>query len=229
MDICDIVEKDGSHSLFITVDNFLSKEEIDFYKHCIESVNDWKTGDLWGKPIKRSQKWYHDDNKYFSSNWTNQEYARWKSHVMENWISCLRTKVQDFVNHIFPLHVTNIFDNCKHPNINSVLLNHYANGESSIKYHRDDESIFGDNPTIAMLTFGIERPLNFIRSTFDPQNPKCTSIDKNCENLNKTFVIKEGQLFIMAGSVQKYFVHGIDKDMSVINSRFSVTFREHVL
>lgn len=116
---------------------------------------------------------------------------------------------------------------CNLPKINSTLMNYYENGSNVIKQHRDDERIFGSNPTVAMLAFGAERPLEFIRSTFTCDKPYDISPNLSESYLNKNFIIKEGSLFVMMGAVQKYYTHGIKRDTST-NARYSITFREHM-
>lgn len=44
---------------------------------------------------------------------------------------------------------------------NSVLLNHYAGGEERMGWHSDDEPELGDDPLIAAVSLGAERPLRF--------------------------------------------------------------------
>ncbi|MCE8015070.1 alpha-ketoglutarate-dependent dioxygenase AlkB [Halomonas sp. MCCC 1A17488] len=44
---------------------------------------------------------------------------------------------------------------------NSVLLNRYADGDERMGWHSDDEPELGDNPVIAAVTLGSERPLRF--------------------------------------------------------------------
>ena len=56
------------------------------------------------------------------------------------------------------------FNGITHPKINSSLINYYRDGNDYIKYHADDELVFGSNPTVSMLTFGCERTLKFRRN-----------------------------------------------------------------
>ena len=44
---------------------------------------------------------------------------------------------------------------------NSVLLNRYADGDERMGWHSDDEPELGENPVIAAVTLGSERPLRF--------------------------------------------------------------------
>ncbi|SDF98042.1 Alkylated DNA repair dioxygenase AlkB [Onishia taeanensis] len=44
---------------------------------------------------------------------------------------------------------------------NSVLLNRYADGEDRMGWHSDDEAELGEDPLIAAVSLGAERPLRF--------------------------------------------------------------------
>jgi alkylated DNA repair dioxygenase AlkB len=212
MDIISNKEISHGNSMFIIIDNFLDQSEIDYYHQQIKEIEDWKRGTFLGGEIQRLQKWYQDDNKYFSKHWTTQTHDRWHSNKSEEWLLKLRVKVQTKLDEIF---TTNNFDGCNHSNINSSLINFYRDGNDYIKYHADDELVFGSNPTVSMLTFGCERTLKFRRNN-------------NSESeLNKSFKVKSGSLFIMAGAVQKYYKHGLEKEIGIADTRYSITFREH--
>jgi alkylated DNA repair dioxygenase AlkB len=211
MEIHSYKEEDDNYSVFVLIPNFLTLEEQELYFQHLKNIDDWKSGEIAGIEIQRLQKWYQDNGEYFSKHWTNQTHQRWTSHESEEWVLNLRKKVQEKVNELYE-NVS--YSGCNRPNINSTLINYYRNGNDFIKYHTDDEKIFGDNPTIAMLTFGCERSLKFKRN------------NRNKE-MNKAFKIKAGTLFMMMGSVQKNYTHGIDKENGIDDARFSITFREH--
>jgi len=212
MDIISNKEIDHGDSVFIIIDNFLTQDEIEYYHNKIKNVEDWKRGTFMGLEIQRLQKWYQDDSNYFSKFWLTQTHERWHSHKSEEWLLKLRSKVQEKIDEVFK---TNQYEGCNYPKINSSLLNFYRDGNDYIRYHADDELVFGSNPTVSMLTFGCERTLKFRRN------------EKSESELNKSFKIKSGSLFIMMGAVQKYYRHGIDKEKEVSDMRYSVTFREH--
>jgi alkylated DNA repair dioxygenase AlkB len=212
MEIISINEDNYGSSVFILINNFLSHDEINYYNKKINEIEDWKSGIFLGLKIQRLQKWYQDNNKYFSRHWKEQSHIRWMSNESEDWLLSLRNRVQDKIDEIFKIYK---FEGCNHSKINSSLLNYYRDGNDYIKYHADDELIFGSNPTISMLTFGCDRELKFRRN------------NKDENNLDKSFLIKSGSLFIMSGAVQKYYKHGIEKDKEIKDVRYSITFREH--
>jgi alkylated DNA repair dioxygenase AlkB len=223
-----IKEDNDNDSVFIIIDNFLSPEELILYEKHVNNIEDWKGGIYGNNTVPRLQKWYHDDNKYFAQHWLNQNIKRWSSHHSEEWLVNLRTKVQEKINEIFKTIITeNNINGCNKPDINSSLINYYRDGNDYIKYHVDDEKIFGDNPTISMLTFGTERTLKFKRIIYNKDIKYKYIKNHDKEDLNKSFVIKPGSLFLMMGSVQKFYCHGVERDCEIKDPRFSLTFREH--
>ena len=77
---------------------------------------------------------------------------------------------------------------------NSVLANLYRDGNDSMGFHADDEPELGNNPVIASLSLGAERPLVF-------QNKDKTE--------TKTFDQPHGSLMLMQGATQSAWKHGI--------------------
>jgi alkylated DNA repair dioxygenase AlkB len=225
MNIISNKEMNGEHSVFVTIDDFLDDTEISKYEQCLIEMGDWKNGFFYGNCTPRLQKWFQDDDRYFSHYWWNKTHERWMSHKSDDWLVELRNKVQKKTDEIFKT-IGKDYIGCYKPKLNSSLLNFYRDGNDYIKYHKDDERIFGDNPTISMLTFGVERELIFKR-TFNKDVR--FSYERNPEEdyLNQRFTIKKGSLFLMMGTVQKYYCHGVEKDESITDARFSLTFREH--
>ena len=109
---------------------------------------------------------------------------------------------------------------------NSCLINKYRNGNDSIKRHSDNQSHFGENPTILGLSFGESRTISFERRMYDPMNPKIIKKDKNKKD-NFNLKLEGNSMFIMAGSSQKYFTHEVKKEINKTNTRYNMTFREH--
>jgi alkylated DNA repair dioxygenase AlkB len=216
-------ELDGSNSIFIILENFLDLEEQQFYKNKIQSIDDWKTGIFQGSEIQRLQKWYSDNSQYFSKYWANQSHERWKSNNHEKWLLDLREKVQIKIDEIFKTKLLG----CNHPILNSSLINYYRDGNDCIKYHSDDEKVFGNNPTISMVTFGSHRNLEFKRIYRKDENDHDFKINLTESHMNESFLIEPGSLFLMMGSVQKYYCHGVEKNSLIKEARYSITFREH--
>ena len=93
---------------------------------------------------------------------------------------------------------------------NSVLANLYRDGNDSMGFHADDEPELGNNPVIASLSLGAERPLVF-------QNKDKTE--------TKTFDQPHGSLMLMQGVTQSAWKHGIRKSKKISEPRINFTFR----
>jgi alkylated DNA repair dioxygenase AlkB len=214
-------------SLFVQIPNFLSPSELAYYSAQLDETKEWRSGDFAVEKIPRLQKWFHDELRYFSPHWANQEHERWKSSSADEWLLQLRTRVQVAIDTLFDTQIgPGEYKECNKPNINSTLINYYRNGNDYIRYHKDDEKLFGTNPTIAMLTFGCPRELKFKwtmtqKDRSEPGFMTSTHINDKC------FKVEPGTLFIMAGAVQTCYWHGIERDPSIVEPRYSLTFREH--
>ncbi len=93
---------------------------------------------------------------------------------------------------------------------NSVLANLYRDGNDSMGFHADDEPELGNNPLIASLSLGAERPLIF-------QNKDKAE--------TKTFDQPHGSLMLMKGATQSAWKHGIRKSKKISEPRINFTFR----
>jgi alkylated DNA repair dioxygenase AlkB len=97
---------------------------------------------------------------------------------------------------------------------NGVLLNYYRDGRDSIGMHADDEPEFGFNPTIASLSLGAERRMDFQRK------------DKSSAVIN--IPLTHGSVLVMSGETQTYWKHGITKTSLPVGPRINLTFRNIV-
>lgn len=216
-------EEGDDDSIFIQIPNFLSPAEVARYEAYLAETPDWKAGDFASNKTPRLQKWFQDDARYFSKSWMNQEHERWKSSPADEWLVELRARIQTTINKLFESQIDGVYNGCRRPNLNSTLINYYRDGNDYIRYHKDDEKVFGENPTIAMLTFGVPRELKFKWSAVHPSS----SAARDHEN-DKAYKVEPGTLFLMAGAVQKCYWHGVERDASITDPRYSLTFREHI-
>jgi alkylated DNA repair dioxygenase AlkB len=103
-------------------------------------------------------------------------------------------------------------------NTNSILLNHYKNGQHSVGWHSDNEPELGLNPTIVSVSLGQSRDLLFKEksSNFKDHNEHLFSV-KNTH----------GMVLIMGGETQSHFLHCVPKiaDQNHANSRINITMR----
>ena len=96
---------------------------------------------------------------------------------------------------------------------NSVLANLYRDGNDSMGCHADDEKELGINPTIASLSLGDERLFKLHHK-------------KRKQSLN--IKLNHGDLLVMGGSLQQYWVHSVPKTKRPKTARINLTFRKIV-
>lgn len=94
---------------------------------------------------------------------------------------------------------------------NSVLVNHYADGSQSVGWHADDETYFGDDPTIATVSLGAPRLFCMKR--------------KSSAGKTEKFILAGGSLFIMGAGVQQNWLHSVPKTKLSVGPRISLTYR----
>lgn len=109
------------------------------------------------------------------------------------------------------LELKTAIETITHKQFNAVLLNLYRDGNDSVGWHSDDEKELGKNPTIASLSFGVER--------FFQLRDKATK--KKRHNL----LLEHGSVLLMQGETQHYWQHQIAKTKMIQTPRINLTFR----
>lgn len=99
---------------------------------------------------------------------------------------------------------------------NSCLLNHYPSGEDGMGYHADDEKELGAQPIIASLSLGARRKFVFKHKTIRQKN----------KPVKVELYLESGQLIVMHGDTQDFWMHTITKTKTVASGRISLTFRK---
>jgi alkylated DNA repair dioxygenase AlkB len=96
---------------------------------------------------------------------------------------------------------------------NSVLLNLYQTGRSSVGWHSDNEPELGQNPVIASVSLGGERWF---------------SLRHNITGQEVNILLEHGSCLLMGGELQKFWKHAILKDDRPMFSqpRINLTFRK---
>lgn len=94
---------------------------------------------------------------------------------------------------------------------NSVLLNYYRDGNDSVAWHSDKESIMGSQPIIASVSFGQVRSFD-IRKKSD-----------HCEKYSVR--LEHGSFLLMKAGLQEAFEHRIAKSTKAMKPRINLTFR----
>jgi len=102
---------------------------------------------------------------------------------------------------------------------NSCLVCYYHDGQSFSSYHDDDEDCFEPNSSIAVVSFGVDRTVEFVRQ------PGYSSSDTR-----PLYSLKpgDGSIYTMKPGCQEFFQHGVKRDLRVKKPRFCLSFREMV-
>lgn len=92
---------------------------------------------------------------------------------------------------------------------NFCLLNRYRSGSDSMGWHADDEPEMGN--VIGSLSLGATRKFR---------------IRHNTSRKTQTFLVGNGTLMIMAGTMQQHWQHSIPKTKLDVSERINLTFRQ---
>lgn len=96
------------------------------------------------------------------------------------------------------------------PAMDCVLANRYRDGRDSVSWHADDEAIWGEEPTIASVSFGARRRFVFRHR----QSGEKVAVE-----------LGHGSLLLMAGSSQRCWLHAVPKTGRAVGERVNLTFR----
>lgn len=202
-------EQDKSQSIFIHFPNFLNQPSADAYFKKCEEIVDWKGGEYKTHTVNRLQRYYNINGESFSKYWKNTP-DRWQPQPYEDWLIDLQDHVGACINDMYNIPC----------NFQSALMNKYSNGYDLITKHKDTSNT--PDPTVASISFGaprvfkIHRTINDIYSTKDAEPGAYFS---------KSWILGPGDLFIMAGSSQRYFTHELVGDERITNVRYNISFR----
>ena len=95
---------------------------------------------------------------------------------------------------------------------NSVLINQYRDQQDSVGWHSDDEPELGSDPVIASLSLGETRTFKLKHKTSKHEKPRAIGLP-------------HGSLLLMAGPMQRCWLHAIDKERVPKQARINLTFR----
>lgn len=176
-------------------EQFLSREEHDaLYAWCEQHVT-WRqmSVSFRGKevPMPRRLAWYGDVDYAYSG-------LRHPAMAMPEPLRALADRIEAW-----------LAQHGQQAKFNSVLMNHYRDGNDSIGLHADDETQLGSRPTIAAISLGATRTFEF-RHRFLP--------------LKLAEPLVGGSLLVMQGDTQEQWRHGIPKEPGA-GARINLTFR----
>ena len=92
---------------------------------------------------------------------------------------------------------------------NSVLINHYRDGQDSNGWHADNEPELGPDPIVASLSLGGTRDFR---------------LKHNATKQTHTIALSHGSLLIMSSGMQTHWQHSVPKRAHA-ESRINLTFR----
>ncbi|WP_298346854.1 alpha-ketoglutarate-dependent dioxygenase AlkB [uncultured Algibacter sp.] len=183
--------KDGEVTYY---PKFFNTNEANLYLDILSKKLDWKQDDItiFGKTYlqPRLTAFYAENlNTYKYSNITMKPHS-FKDELLE-----IKEKIETKLRIKFT----------------SCLANLYRDGKDSNGWHADDEKELGKNPTIASVSFGVERIFHFKH--------------KKNSALKSKLVLEHGSLLLMQGATQHNWLHQIPKTKKQIGKRINLTFR----
>lgn len=97
--------------------------------------------------------------------------------------------------------------------IERIGLNFYRDHNDSVAFHNDKIAVYGETPTIALVSFGTVRRM-LLRTKSSAPRKRSLSLD-----------LEPGSLFLMQGPSQLFWEHSIPKEPHPIGPRISVALR----
>lgn len=222
MNVYSFKEPNNDSSTFYYQEGFLNKNEIKNIRKWLDSLQDFKINPSFNNnKIARYQKWYQMEGNYFCPKWEG-EFDRWKSFNYDKGLIKIQSLIIDKLQ---KLNLDKI--DIDIPLINSCLVNKYPDGSHYIRPHRDTDLAFGKEPVIVGVSIGETREIIFNRLLYNGSNRFLSKKDKANSHLDFSLKLKNGSLFIMSGSSQKYWSHEVPPSNSD-KCRYSLTFRQHI-
>ena len=181
-------------NLNIILDEFFlnQSDANNLYDRCLNDIS-WQSSAIimFGRKIDvpRLECWYGDYGCEYT--YSGKSLKRFE---FPNFLLDLRMLIEKKVN----------------SNFNSVLANLYRDGQDSMGLHADDEKELGNEPVIASISLGENRPIIF-------QNKKTKE--------KVTFDQPHGSLLVMQGKTQDHWKHAINKSKKIDKPRINLTFR----
>lgn len=175
--------------------DFFAKEQADHFFAKLSASLEWRQQPIWmfGKRVMqpRLTALYGDPEKPYGYSGIQMTPSGWTPelrHILDS--------IQDFSQAEFT----------------HVLCNYYRDGNDSMGWHRDNEKVLGENPTIASVTFGAERI--FQTRPYSEKSPKLD------------ISLTHGSLLLMTGESQHFWEHQLPKTKKVNQARINLTFRK---
>ncbi|MDD2761779.1 MAG: alpha-ketoglutarate-dependent dioxygenase AlkB [Methylomonas sp.] len=139
--------------------------------------------------LPRLQTWHADEGIRYSYSNNLLETRPWTALLIG-----IRARLETFLDYSF----------------NSVLVNCYRNGDDHVGWHADNEPELGQEPFIASVSFGAERPFAFRH--------------KRGEEFGSV-TLPSGSLLIMQPAFQHNWQHSVPAQTGNAEARINLTFR----
>ena len=230
-------EENGNYSVVGLAENAISSECTDSIFKYLQSMQFCGGITSFGA-IPREQLWFNacGEDFGFRAGWKDTENARWKSYDFDDSLQ----SICDIIQNKFECYRLNSIPGVQNAKFDSVLANKYCGPRTSIKPHRDSEEVFGDNPTVMILSIGCPREIIFKRIIYNPEKVKSIKNDKTFSGCREfRIMLPSGSILFMGGETQKYYSHEIQKisyeeDLCEFTEespedyiRYSLTFRQY--
>ena len=228
-------EKNGNYSIVGLAENAISADMVQSIFSHLESLT-FQGGVTSFGEIPREQLWINSCGEDFGvrAGWKDVDNPRWKAHPFDGYLRGICALVQlKFAS--YGLHMIDGVCDAKY---DSLLGNKYRGLGDSIKPHRDSEEVFGNNPSVMIVSVGYPREMIFRRIIYNKEKLKSIKIDKTFDGVREFSVtLPSGSILFMGGEVQKYYSHEIRKvrtesdradsspDVNLV--RYSLTFRQY--
>jgi len=184
----------------------LPDSNITYYPNFIAS----EVATLYFKLFKETIPWQQDDIKVFGKVYAQPRLTAFYGNGSKSYsYSNITMQPRPFTKEL--LEIKHKIEAIDVVTFNSCLMNLYRNGRDSNGWHADDEKELGQDPIIASISLGEERPFHLRYK----RNPK----------IKHKIVLEHGSLLLMKGSTQHHWQHQIPKTTKPIKERINLTFR----
>jgi len=171
---------------------------------------DPETATHYFKILRNTVPWQHDDIKVFGKIYPQPRLTAFYGNGTKPYsYSNIIMHPRPFTDEL--LEIKQQIEETEDVKFNSCLLNLYRNGKDSNGWHADDEKELGQDPIIASISLGQERPF-YLRHKKDAK-------------LRHKIILAHGSLLLMKGSTQHYWQHQVPKTAKPIAERINLTFR----
>ena len=222
------LEENGNYSYVSLLYDAVPSELAEEWMHYLNGLEFYRGQTSFGE-IPRLQRFMCNQGEYFGlrAGWKDDGNPRWIARKYDAEMNKIQSFVQTcFEENIVPLGIpgvkASLFDSC--------LANMYRNLGDSIKPHRDSEVIFGNNPSVMIVSLGCPREIIFERIMYDKDNINSIKKERGAKAERVIITLPPRSMLCMGGETQKHYSHEIKKKQKNddgLDIRLSLTFRQY--